>query len=244
MRVGLVGCAKTKQREAAPAQDLYVSPLFRGRRSYVEGTCDRWFILSAKHGLVSPDELLNPYEDCLNEKTAAAKRDWATSLLAQLTAVLDLVGTTFEVHAGSSYRNFGLVEELRHRGATVEVPAEHLSQGGQLAFYAHLGEGTGVEMAPALAEEADTSRGVPAGGSYLPLGEYLGGLDSSTEQLTFAQIERILGRPLPPSSRRHRAWWANDSEGTHSHARSWLGKGWLVDSVDLGGTVRFRRGRR
>ena len=221
-----------------------MSPLFRGRRSYVEATCDRWFILSAKHGLVSPGEVLNPYEDSLNEKSAAAKREWATSVLAQLTAALELVGTTFEVHAGSSYRNFGLVEELRHRGATVEIPAEHLSQGGQLAFYAHSGEGTGVRQTPTLAAEADASRRIPAVGSYLPLGEYLGRLDSSTEQLTFAQIEQILGRPLPPSSRRHRAWWANESEGTHSHARSWLGKGWLVDSVDLGGTVRFRRSRR
>ena len=238
MRVGLIGCVKTKRQEAAPAQDLYVSPLFRGRRSYVEATCDRWFILSAKHGLVSPGAVLNPYEDSLNEKSAAAKRDWATSVLAQLTAALELDGTTFEVHAGSSYRNFGLVEELRHRGATVEIPAEHLSQGGQLAFYAR------VQQAPTLAAEADSSRRVPAVGSYLPLGEYLGGLDSSTEQLTFAQIEQILGRPLPPSSRRHRAWWANESEGTHSHARSWLGKGWLVDAVDLGGTVRFRRSRR
>jgi hypothetical protein len=244
VRVGLVGCVKTKRQEAAPAQDLYVSPLFRSRRSYVEGTCDRWFILSAKHGLVPPDEVLNPYEDSLNEKSAAAKRDWATSVLTQLRAALGVGGTTFEIHAGSSYRNFGLVELLRQGGATVEIPAEHLSQGEQLAFYGQSREKTGVLVAPTLTADASASHGVPAGGSYLPLGEYLGGLNSFTEQLTFAQIERILGRPLPPSSRRHRAWWANASEGAHTHARSWLDVGWQVDSVDLGGTVRFRRGRR
>lgn len=243
MRVGLVGCVKTKRQEAAAAQDLYVSPLFRGRRSYVEATCDRWFILSAKHGLVSPGAVLNPYEDSLNERSAAAKRGWAASVLAQLAAALELVGTTFEVHAGSSYRNFGLVDELRRRGAVVEIPAEHLSQGEQLAFYGHAG-GTGVLQAPTRAADANVSRRVPAVGTYVALGEYLGGLDSSTEQLTFAQIEQILGRPLPPSSRRHRAWWANESKGTHSHARSWLGNGWLVDSVDLSGTVRFRRSHR
>ena len=234
---------KTKRQEAAPAQDLYVSLLFRGRRSYVEATCDRWFILSAKHGLVSPGAVLNPYEDNLNERSAAAKRGWAASVFAQLTAVLELPDTTFEVHAGSSYRNFGLVEELRRRGAVVEIPAEHLNQGEQLAFYGHCGEGTRVLRAQTQAADANVSRHVTAVGSYVALGEYLGGLDSSTEQLTFAQIEHILGRPLPPSSRRHRGWWANESHGTHSHARSWLGNGWLVDSVDLGGTVRFRRSR-
>lgn len=243
MRVGLVGCVKTKRYEATPARDLYVSPLFRGRRAYVEATCGRWFILSAKHGLVSPGEVLDPYEDSLNKKSAAAKRNWAASVIAQLNAALELVGTTFEIHAGSSYRNFGLVEELRHRGARVEIPAEHLSQGGQLAFYGRSGGGAGVLRAPTLVADA-AARRVPAVGSYAPLGEYLSGLDSSTEQLSFAQIERILGRPLPPSSRRHRAWWANESEGTHGHTRSWLGVGWLVDSVDLGGAVRFRRGRR
>ena len=50
MRIGLVGCVKTKGPEAAPAGDLYVSPLFVGRRRYVEAPCDRWFILSGLRG--------------------------------------------------------------------------------------------------------------------------------------------------------------------------------------------------
>jgi hypothetical protein len=41
-------------------------------------------------------------------------------------------------------------------------------------------------------------------------------------RLSFIEIERILGQPLPSSARRHRAWWANERSGTHVHARSWL----------------------
>lgn len=63
MKVGLVGCVKSKRGTAAPARDLYTSALFRGRRRYVELTCDRWFILSARHGLVEPEEILEPYDD-------------------------------------------------------------------------------------------------------------------------------------------------------------------------------------
>jgi hypothetical protein len=48
MRIGLVGCVKSKRSQAAPARELYSSPLFRGRRDWVERTCDRWFVLSAK----------------------------------------------------------------------------------------------------------------------------------------------------------------------------------------------------
>ena len=62
MRIGLVGCVKKKGPVAAPAEELYVSPLFVGRRRFVESTCDRWFILSALHGLVDPHEVIEPYD--------------------------------------------------------------------------------------------------------------------------------------------------------------------------------------
>ena len=57
MRVGLVGCVKKKGSSPAPAGDLYISPLFIGRRRFVEASCDRWFILSALHGLLDPDQV-------------------------------------------------------------------------------------------------------------------------------------------------------------------------------------------
>jgi hypothetical protein len=50
---------------AAPAGDLYVSSLFMGRRRFVEASCDRWFILSALHGGVDPDEVIEPYDESL-----------------------------------------------------------------------------------------------------------------------------------------------------------------------------------
>jgi hypothetical protein len=60
--------------------------------------------------------------------------------------------------------------------------------------------------------------------------------------LTFSQIESILGRPLPPSARRHRPWWANETSGTHTHARSWLEAGRRTRNADLNaGTVEFVR---
>src|SRR5690606_20391996 len=52
----LIGCAKRKHPAAAPARDLYASPLFRKGRAYAEHAEVPWFILSAKHGLVAPDD--------------------------------------------------------------------------------------------------------------------------------------------------------------------------------------------
>lgn len=62
MKIGLVGCVKTKRATGAPARDLYTSTLFTGRRRYVEESSDRWFVLSALHRLVRDDERLEPYD--------------------------------------------------------------------------------------------------------------------------------------------------------------------------------------
>jgi uncharacterized protein DUF6884 len=130
VRIGLVGCVKSKGLAAAPAADLYVSPLFVGRRRLVEETCDRWFILSALHGLLDPDEVLEPYDQSLVEAAVGERRAWSQQVLASLDQELgDIRGVVFEVHAGVAYRDFGLVDGLRGRGAAVEVPGRVSARG-------------------------------------------------------------------------------------------------------------------
>jgi hypothetical protein len=108
MRVGLVGCVKSKQEVAAPAGDLYTSPLFLGRRAAVEASCDRWFILSAQHGLLDPAEVLEPYDLTLSSLPVAERRRWSTNVVAALRDELgDLSQHAFEVHAGAAYTGHG-----------------------------------------------------------------------------------------------------------------------------------------
>jgi len=59
-------------------------------------------------------------------------------------------------------------------------------------------------------------------------------------RLTFEQVEKFLGEPLPESARNHRAWWSNDSNG-HTQASHWLGAGWQVLSLDMPGETVFLR---
>ncbi len=77
---------------------------------------------------------------------------------------------------------------------------------------------------------------------------YRGLYDSLSEQrdnrdrlsISFTELEEIIGGPLPPSARKHRAWWSNSR--SHSHASAWLDAGWRVESVDMtGGIVTFVR---
>lgn len=138
MRVGLVGCTKSKQPTAAPARELYMpSALFRGRRAYVERTCDRWFVLSAKYGLVEPETVVAPYDQMLTKASEPERREWSRGVLVALESALgDLSGVVFEGHAGAAYLDHGVVAGLLARGATVERPTDGLTFGRQLAFYA------------------------------------------------------------------------------------------------------------
>jgi len=77
---------------------------------------------------------------------------------------------------------------------------------------------------------------------YDPIKSYLQLCSASAVELTFADIELIIGEKLPPSSRENREWWSNDSSGTHVQASSWLEAGWRVETVDiLHYQVRFAR---
>src|ERR1039458_9944957 len=98
-RIGLVGCVKTKANSAQLAKDLYLSPLFIGRRRFVEITCDEWWILSALHGLVHPDDRIEPYDVALVNSSRLEKQRWSQTVLASIDDEVDSrEGDTFEFH--------------------------------------------------------------------------------------------------------------------------------------------------
>lgn len=62
-------------------------------------------------------------------------------------------------------------------------------------------------------------------GKYSKLGMYLGNQKGTRVQLTFSEIDDILGFSLPPAARNHPAWWTNDKNRIHA-MDGWLGHGW------------------
>lgn len=130
--VVLVACAAAKRAHAAPAKDLYVSALFQKSRAYAELNADHWYILSAKHGLVRPDEVIKPYNLTLNQMGIVDRRRWADRVNGQLDTVIP-TGSTLIFLAGARYRE-GLEPVQRHRGVTVTVPMEGMRIGEQLQW--------------------------------------------------------------------------------------------------------------
>ena len=67
---------------------------------------------------------------------------------------------------------------------------------------------------------------------YAPLTHHLATRHEPRISMDFAEIERLLGFPLPRSARMHRPWWANSDHG-HVQSRAWLNAGYESRDVDL-----------
>lgn len=68
---------------------------------------------------------------------------------------------------------------------------------------------------------------------YDPLLEHLRSQAVNEIELTFSEIDIMLGDKLPPAALTYPAWWANSpTDPTHSWARRWTAAGWRA-SVDL-----------
>jgi len=114
----LVGCGADKADEPQPAKDLYRSSYFSVKRDVAE-LADTWFILSAEHGLVAPDRVLEPYDTEWSELPEATRTQRVTEIVADLTPVLSLVDRVIFL-AGHNYRD-PLISTLDEHDGSVTV---------------------------------------------------------------------------------------------------------------------------
>lgn len=76
---------------------------------------------------------------------------------------------------------------------------------------------------------------------YAPLCDFLKKQDRSLVRLTFKEIEKLIGAPLPASARKHRPWWSNNPDNSVI-TDAWLAAGYRTEQVDMErGTLVFRR---
>ena len=69
-------------------------------------------------------------------------------------------------------------------------------------------------------------------GKYEPLADHLRKLGLGRVRMKFEEIEAVLGFTLPPSSRKHRAWWSNNPTN-NVMTRAWIDAGYQTEEVDL-----------
>jgi hypothetical protein len=76
---------------------------------------------------------------------------------------------------------------------------------------------------------------------YAPLGDFLRSRTTSEVPMSFAEIERVIGAPLPPKAQNHPAWWSN-STSNNVMTQVWLDAGYKSERVDIASRrLVFRR---
>ena len=130
--VYLVACVGRKRPAPTRAEALYDSPLFAKCARLARLRADKWFILSAKYGLVSPEAVIAPYDETLNNMGVSQRRAWTGGVCRQLEQVTS-PGDIVVFLAGSKYRE-GVIPELLRRGCRVEAPMKGLRIGEQLQW--------------------------------------------------------------------------------------------------------------
>lgn len=106
----LIQCTATKRDTASQARNLYdESAYFRAMRDWAKAKGNPWAILSAKHGLVWPEKVIEPYDERCIDKGQAKE-------IAEYIAEQDF--ELVHITAGTDYTMY-LIPELEMRGIDV-----------------------------------------------------------------------------------------------------------------------------
>jgi len=118
-----IACSKTKSHFKCAARLLYQGSLFKKALMYTERNYKYVYILSAKYGVVHPDQIIEPYEKTLNTMSGKDREEWYNKVKTQMEK-LGLI-KPFIFFTGKLY----------HEAFDGEKPLSGLSLGRQLQWF-------------------------------------------------------------------------------------------------------------
>lgn len=130
-KIVLISCVSKKRDYVCKARDLYVSELFVKSLEYAKRklNADEIFILSAKYGLLSLDEVIAPYNKTLNDMNKDDRKKWSNLVIEQLEKHINIHEDEVIFLAGKKYREY-IIPYIKNS----IVPMEGLRIGQQLKF--------------------------------------------------------------------------------------------------------------
>jgi len=132
MKIALISCTKLKQKYKCEAQEMYLpSTLYKKILKYKNNKkYDMWFILSAKYGLLKPNQIIEPYDLSLNNQKKEYLVKWANNVYQSLNEYLiDEV----DIYAGLNYRKY-LIPLLQTNNIKCNVPIQGMGIGQQFKY--------------------------------------------------------------------------------------------------------------
>ncbi len=128
----LISCGKNKQPVRAPAAQLYTSPRFHLSVALPRRLGFPFSVLSAKHGLLEPDTLVEPYDASLASLSREERRVWAENVFTQLVTAHPNV-RRFVFLADDDYRD-DIVPMLQERKVDILEPLLTFERSGRISF--------------------------------------------------------------------------------------------------------------
>lgn len=146
--VVLLGCGKAKASEARPARELYTGNLFRLSLRYAELRAAEGgvvYVVSAEHGLVELDQVVEPYEKSLQGSSKREREAWGLRTFDDVRRRHQQPGNVV-ILAGDVYA-YPLRRAALLAKWTFEEPLRGLDIGGRLAQLKAWGESLAREAA-------------------------------------------------------------------------------------------------
>jgi hypothetical protein len=120
-RVVLVGSSGAVAETPGAAGGLFLSDGFARAREHAVHSRLPWFVLSARHGLLDPGDVVSPFGIQIDDQPAAYRSAWGEWVVVQLADRVQLDGVVVEVHGGVDFAQ-PLRQPLARRGAALEIP--------------------------------------------------------------------------------------------------------------------------
>jgi hypothetical protein len=158
-RYVLVGCGAAKNSGKLEAREKYSNSYFAKKRDFAEELGDRWWIVSAKYGVVQPDRVIDDYDLSIEDVDVDGWLPRVEAYLENETPVLDdedsetwvLLGQKYLDAESSSGRS--LRDVLDSSSTRVRYPFEETSGIGEQNQYLDLVVEAGKARMPSWFDE-------------------------------------------------------------------------------------------
>ena len=131
-KIALIGCTARKQNYKCSALEMYTkSNYFNLKLDYCEKiNVDKIFILSAKYGLLEPEDIIEPYNIHLKNTSKEYRINWSKNVLNDLKQKTNLKKDEFIILISNDYMKY-LIEYIPNH----YNPVKGLRIGKQMKFF-------------------------------------------------------------------------------------------------------------
>jgi hypothetical protein len=146
--IALVGCSGPKLARPAPARQLYTSQLFRSTLALAEHRHDVVYVISARHELVTLDQVIEPYNYTMSAHAPHWKQIWGVRVWESIQTRHQNVDRQVFIYAGKDYAR--PIQRAGMHRATFHEPLAKMQIGQRLRW---LREQLAVQKEAALPDE-------------------------------------------------------------------------------------------